>query len=1239
MCKQTCLNGGFCIAPDTCSCPPQWSNYDCGVPVCTQGYFVPNPSHHYLATGDILSWPTYKNCDMISWCNITAEFECDQLLMSYGIIQVPSGPKYRNVTGRAVPPVQCMEVELPISYKIPFNLLEASGSTTGYRRFSPISPYESDPKNPWRGYFSPTIEHTGPWKYNADRQIAYVNWLLVSQGVYVCANGGNCTSPGICECAPGWIGFDCRTPVCDQGYYFSEQDNYVSGLGGYNEVEIFEPFMTKIPNSTDGGKFLQHWPYSNPSYGFEYENLTKLNLGEVIRTQVVRPGERYLGPADWSSNFHNETLQGGYRCSVRAFTRYENVSYILAHPNYYSRYMNKATQADDKVYTEWMNMSWPPVHKKSRVLDQYVLKSTFAYTNEGYRRFGIWSRTDNFWEYGVCLIQFRRNCSTPTKAYNLETQQYTVDVQDTDIAYRPRILYNDQHVYGSVGRDGRWREAGGACVDQVLRGCKNNGTCVAPNKCECASGWSGYDCTVPVCAQVCHHHGNCTGPNQCTCERGWSGFDCLVPICAQECQNRGKCVAPDVCQCLQWPSTFRDNRIAGGQPLFRDQYGNSLATGWTGYDCSTPICVQAETFHMNFIYSGQSGLKPPEQNIPIHKVGPTQTDVSTLSGDVIPGYFRLGGNPHEGVQHPNLQMTPSAATDLKAFAKLYGCLTSEGNLAPRCPILDYFTSGNLGTSFQTGCGYDPFDTGCCVFSSDGLYITCYYCNKEDKVYDEGNHTFYCNGEMQELTETVDKASSDNMFDMFREAYFPQNYHLCGQYHSPRAHNIISIDPTTGLPYSIAAAELKQDYGIAFYYKNLDPLKDSAIYSSKNFMSNLTSSRFLCHIFEWIQGDYIDDAGLGNAQGVGSIYGLGTGRSVRTNFPNIQQNALGDVANLLTQEPGEGVYACYNSGSCNGPDHCTCTDGYSGYDCQTPLCRHLQPSTNITGCLNGGICVSKDNCACTKTGSVLWQVHPGATRGLTGWTGTDCSMPVCVQGYFDPFCTDLPNAPGGEGCYRCANGGNCTAPDVCQCARGWTGFDCKTPVCETVADPLTRLQLPTVFEHKVISFESDPCAAIAIYGIHGFRGQKYARGNCSQPNQCTCFCKTAYNLKACKKFGQLCDGPWQDEMIKVRNVLKSRGPEYEFGSTGCVHGYEGNVDDMNRFTTCHQTIYIPSNLERSSLNLTISMSVIGFIASVVFYFVRKRLQRRYLLAKIERRRSKRSSEESLLQAGAGAFVNR
>ena len=82
------------------------------------------------------------------------------------------------------------------------------------------------------------------------------------------------------------------------------------------------------------------------------------------------------------------------------------------------------------------------------------------------------------------------------------------------------------------------------------------------------------------------------------CERGWSGHDCSTALCTQECKH-GKCVAPDTCKCDQWDNGWRDGRIGGGIPLFQKPNGDPQVTGWTGYDCSTPICVQAETFRLN----------------------------------------------------------------------------------------------------------------------------------------------------------------------------------------------------------------------------------------------------------------------------------------------------------------------------------------------------------------------------------------------------------------------------------------------------------------------------------------------------------------------------------------------------------------------------------------------------------------------------------------------------------------
>ncbi|CAM9619055.1 unnamed protein product, partial [Ectocarpus sp. 12 AP-2014] len=102
-------------------------------------------------------------------------------------------------------------------------------------------------------------------------------------------------------------------------------------------------------------------------------------------------------------------------------------------------------------------------------------------------------------------------------------------VQDTDLSYRLRVTYTQWKEEGV----GWWKMEGGECVDQVVRGCFNNGTCVAPDVCECAEGWTGYDCSEPECPTPCQHQGNCTLPGVCTCAPGWTGEYCGIATCAQ----------------------------------------------------------------------------------------------------------------------------------------------------------------------------------------------------------------------------------------------------------------------------------------------------------------------------------------------------------------------------------------------------------------------------------------------------------------------------------------------------------------------------------------------------------------------------------------------------------------------------------------------------------------------------------------------------------------------------------
>lgn len=1100
VCTQDCNNGGFCSAPDTCTCMPGWSGHDCSVAVCTQGFFLPYEDDVAYESGTGVNtrvgpvWNEYRSCDPEQWCRATNGFDCAQPHRAQQQLQPQWGVSWRGKTGWNDSAPLCAPLEIGEDVVSPFEYLRADGSVTGPARYTPLDPFgpvadveEGQPREPFNTFLEPTRGRTPPYVYDHDRQVAMVSWREVTQGRYVCANGGNCTSPGVCVCAYGWVGFDCRTPVCHQGYYFPEQNYYVNGNERTNDAHVFSPFLDPLGARLDG-------VFSNPKYLVQEEHFNEFNEDmaptHVAVETAVHGDLRYLGFTwDWTykvnvtSPYVGESgKQGGYICSVRSVTEWENETYVFEHPNYYSRYMNAKTENDGISYNSYWGDTWmwPPLHFKSTPLSDN--------TTNGWRRDGDWFVANNGvnntctlwaeelqerafppiqaietfaterlcqlqlssqqWVKGVCVLELDRQCETPEKAFDLESRHTGVYVLDSDLSYRARV----NHSIWNTSAEGRWWEEGGECVDHVVRGCYNNGTCVAPDTCLCAPGWSGFDCTIPLCDQFCHHHGNCTLPNTCTCEKGWTGHDCSIAVCAQNCNNGGECVAPDVCKCVQWDSAWRDGRKEGGWPVFRKPNGDPQNTGWTGYDCATPICVQAERFVLN------------------------------VESEAAFGYLDLVGHGFQG----------EAECD-----------------TVRCPFYDEKVVGNDGRTFQSG---------------------------------------------------------------------------CINYNDPNA--------TRG------------------------PGGDD--------VGTRMSVSHLCRVTEWVQGDYVDAAGLKLEPGVGTDLGLNVKRHVRINHPNILQDPNDEsVWSYGPVMRGEGVYACYNGGSCILPDVCTCADGWGGYDCSEPLCRHLQPNGNVTGCENGGICVAKDDCQCIRTTSLLHEVYENSPIGETGWGGTDCSMPVCVQGFFDPLCNDLPEAPGGEGCYRCLNGGNCTAPDHCTCEQGWSGYDCNTPVCEMVASDLARRELSTQDEEKVHTLESDPCGLKDIFGYIDFEGRQQLRGNCTLPNQCTCLCFNWYDVDKCYNEGSQCDGPWQDPMYTSRDILPYAN---QYGSRDCVVGYEGHLDHLDRFMSCHLEIYVPHWTERYSIELIAGSCVTSTVVFIMYHLIRKKLRERYLLAKAERRRSRRSSED-------------
>ena len=1121
-CDQICLHGGQCIAPDTCSCPPGWSGYDCSEPVCEMGFFAPY-NEATVQEGRPMHWLEYRPCNYSKWCSETVGFDCSQQMRAWDIVTPNFGPEWRSTTGLRDHPPNCMLMEVRTDALTPYQYLTSlDNSTTEHYRSAPLSPHgpQSEPPLPWNAILQPRDGHTEPWTYREDRQVALVELTNITQGSYACANGGHCVSPGVCACASGWAGFDCRVPICDSshGYWEPDQETFVA-VDKVAEVDlsIFEPFMgwTVTP------RLDPFVGYSNPNYTTWVERFAEHNA--IERTLEPTIGRRYL--------HINGTEQGGYSCSIRAVTEWEDYrsESVHDHPNFYSQYMDGKVEGDGLQYTWWEDMRWPPTHHKTDTLEfsndelqtPALTASSFArlfvYTDRGYMRDGVWKRTDTSWEKGSCIVEFHRVCDDdPNKAERLWAIPPGTFVQDTDAAFRPRIDYDEKQAHPF----GRWTEDGGQCVDHVIRGCFNNGTCIGPNVCECAPGWEGEGCTVPICDAPCLHNGNCTAPDTCTCERGWSGDHCQTPICAQECQNGGRCVAPDTCNCLQWPNEFRDGRSI---PLYQTESGSPQLTGWTGYDCSVPVCVQSDRFILNI---------------------DLEADPSTAN------LIELGGRGKDG------RLECDAA---------------------RCPIYDEKVTSNDGRSFQTGCGYDPIDTGCCFeidFTEDFPYsFECFHCRAGHLEVSESDRNVTCRDDQIDshkfaLRRDVPLSFRDDDGD-------PQ---LCGRYHSPGG-----------------KGRLDDDFS---YYNSTRP-NSRPEFSNYNWQSVVTSDRFLCNRWEWEQGNYDDHDGTTIDYG---SFAFETGRHIRTNHPNYirDPNMPGSWIKGSIMR-GEGIYACSNGGSCIAPDVCSCKDGWTGFDCNTPNCRKTQVGGSVKiGCSGNGVCADKDLCICHETPSILWMTHSTAERAMTGWAGSSCDLPKCVQGYYDPFCPP-EYASGGEGCWRCPNGGFCTAPDVCSCSPGWTGYDCRKPVCQADVIPIIRTQLMTVDPDKLRAFEEDPC------------GQAKGRGQCALPNQCACTCFAEYNARFCRGIGgkKYCTKPFQDPLYRLRNVLL---PNEIFGTRRCASGYEGYVDEnTDAFRSCHLNIYEGSAWVRHTVLWIFLMTTTLFSMVCCRIRIKKRRRRRLTIS--------------------------
>jgi hypothetical protein len=130
--------------------------------------------------------------------------------------------------------------------------------------------------------------------------------------------------------------------------------------------------------------------------------------------------------------------------------------------------------------------------------------------------------------------------------------------------------------------------------------------------CNCMTGWTGSDCSLPSCSNqnFCSGNGQCIGYNLCKCNENWSDESCSTADCSRlnNCSKTGICVTPNVCECSEGYSGEDCSQLSSACALDLNNCSNNgvcintacrCYSGYSGPKCELIACNTVQNCSSN----------------------------------------------------------------------------------------------------------------------------------------------------------------------------------------------------------------------------------------------------------------------------------------------------------------------------------------------------------------------------------------------------------------------------------------------------------------------------------------------------------------------------------------------------------------------------------------------------------------------------------------------------------------